>query len=165
MTQRPSIEDWIEVTPPPKPYLHVLRRSFRRGLHVLILVSEADGQLQVLSSVDHGTLRATCTPEGAAPNPEELARLIAKTCERWNGPAAAATPASDKRQRRYFYTKPTGGISDPVSRETLFQLVTQGALDWESQIWDEIDAVGSSGQWRPIMESMGFPHCGALSTD
>jgi len=157
MTKQLALESWIEVVPPPEPYLHVLRRSFSNGLHVLILVYKTSGGFHVLSSVDHGTPRGTQIPEGFASSRNELAQVLTKACEKWIDWEKSGSKENQTERKRYFYTKPKEGISDPVSRETLFQLLTQGAINWQCQVWEEVESMAGNGRWRPIMTSLGFP--------
>jgi len=148
---------WTEVVTPPKPYLYALRRSLPNGLHVLVLTEEAAGKLQVLSCVDHGTPRGTVTNEGESANPAEIANLIAQTCDRWNTPGSAGTAATGRPQQQYYYGKPDGGISAKVSRADLFELIDQGLITWDSQVWEDTESLAESGRWRPITASLGFP--------
>ena len=151
------IADWLAVSPPPKPYLHVLRRSFARGLHVLILVRETDGARHVITAVDHGTPRGTYLHEGTASGADDLAKLLEKTCAKWTKDGDSATQPANRPRKRYFYAKQGGGISEPVSRDQLFSLLATGVIHWQSQVWEATEGVTSTGLWRDIMTSLGFP--------
>lgn len=157
MTPSIRVPDWIEITTPPQPYIYAVRRSFPGGLHVLVLAQKRGGNLAVLSSVDHGTARGTRITEGMSGNLDEIARLIAQTCAKWNtSEATAATPA-DLKRRRYYYSKPTGEISAAFTRDHLFDLVSNGTISWGSQVWQETENSSDGGEWIPLTASLGFP--------
>lgn len=151
------IADWLEVAPSPKPYLHVLRRSFATGLHVLILTRETDGKLRVITVIDHGTPRVTCIDEGAASHADDLAILLEKTASKWTTDATSPVRAATRPRTRYFYAKPGGGISEPVSRDHLFRLLAEGVIHLHSQVWEDTEGVAGSGRWRDALTSLGFP--------
>src|SRR4051812_8900605 len=111
------ITQWTEILTPPRPYLHALRRSFPSGLHVVVLTQEINGILGVLSAVDHGTPLGTCINEGSSTDPEEIAALIALTCEKWDSSEATMITDVNRKEGSYHYARPAGGISEAVSRE------------------------------------------------
>jgi hypothetical protein len=132
-----AITDWLEVSPPPKPYLHVVRRSFATGLHVLILTRETDGALHVVTAVDHGTPRVTCTHEGSASHPDALVLLLEKTAAKWTENTQPTALPAGRPRKRYFYAKPGGDISEPVSRDHLFRLLAEGVIQAHAQVWED----------------------------
>jgi len=161
MMHFPKIANWIEVTPPPPPYVYALRRSFPRGLHLLVLVMEMDGEFRVLSSADNGTPRGTTIVEGTSRNPGEIADFIRGACatidEKEATHSATSDPDSGPAPVRYFYAADGGGIAGPANRDELFALATQGNLSWDSQVWEEILGMAEGGRWRPMMFVLGFP--------
>ncbi len=150
------VTDWTEVVSPPDRYEWAIRRSFPSGLQVLVLAKEVDDAVLVLSSVDHGTPRGTRVEEGSSKEPDEIVRLMVQTCERWNA-SEPKEPLFAGPRRSYYYTKPEGGVSAAVSRDQLFDLVAQGTITWDCQVWEETEGMAAEGRWSPITAALGFP--------
>lgn len=153
----PTVADWINVALPPPPYAYVLRRSFPRGLHVLVLVLKKDDGYQVLSAADNGTRQGTTVVEGSSRNAAETAETIQRACSKWEAKEATHPAIPNRPPVRYFYSTLGGGINGPATRDTLFTLATHGTLSWDAQLWEEVKGMTEGGRWRPLMLALGFP--------
>lgn len=144
--------DWREVRPPPPPYAHALRREYPDGVQVLFCTLEAQGGMQLVALVDHGTAEGTRLALGRVSDAAGLAALVAERCRDWDTKRPEFSPAAASVQRHYFYLGPSRKLEGPISRNEVFGLIEVGRLDWNAELWP---ADTPSASWRPVRRELG----------
>jgi hypothetical protein len=153
-----DLAPWSELPVLPPPYIYGLTRSFERGLHVLILVYAKATGYEIISSVDHGTLRLSYNVEGEGRDLDVTTDRVIQITKDWDERLKVDAPAAHAAVREYFYKADLGAITGPISRESLFGLVKQGAITWDAQVWVQPFGVSELGKWNLLSEALGFPN-------
>ena len=123
---------WTEVRVTPAPYLHAFRKTTERGLHVLVAVRESRGTFAAYSILDHGTPRKTISRELEDIDLSKVMEQLPRLCDRYDnfrGEVSTRGPA------RYVFVDKSGKMQGPVTRNALFELIDQRALEWDSQVF------------------------------
>lgn len=147
---------WTPIRPLPGGYVEVIHRCFPSGLHVALLIRPVAGGFEVVSSIDHGTMRLTIQAEGRASTLPDATELLRKTCARWDSPdtpqaSSCATP------RRWHYLRKDGTIQRPATRERLLDLLAAGELTWDTRVWEKGSGAAAGGEWESLQHAMGLP--------